>query len=236
MSILLLRLAGPLQSWGTQSRFIDRDTGYEPSKSGVIGLLCAALGRPREEPVADLAALRMGVRVDRPGTLMRDFHTAGGTHRQGDVYGVAQASGGIRSITSQRYYLADADFLVALEGQDDELLQSLDRGLAVPRWPLCLGRKACVPGVPVRLPDEPPLGPGVRAGELEDILRDYPWPERRYDWEPAPPSQLRLVLEAEPGEGFEVRNDVPISFRIGHRRFSSRSIRTDWTIRQEVPA
>ena len=53
MNTLLLRLAGPMQSWGTQSRFTIRDTGYEPSKSGVIGLLCAALGKPRDESHPD---------------------------------------------------------------------------------------------------------------------------------------------------------------------------------------
>ena len=31
MSVLLLRLAGPMQSWGTRSRFSNRDTGLEPS-------------------------------------------------------------------------------------------------------------------------------------------------------------------------------------------------------------
>ena len=75
---LLLRLAGPMQSWGTQSRFSMRDTGLEPSKSGVIGLLCAALGRPREDTaiVRRLTALTMGVRVDREGVMKKDFHTA----------------------------------------------------------------------------------------------------------------------------------------------------------------
>ena len=51
MSILLLRLAGPMQSWGIQSRFSVRDTGLEPSRSGVVGLLCCALGRTRDEPL-----------------------------------------------------------------------------------------------------------------------------------------------------------------------------------------
>ena len=56
MSVLLLRLAGPMQAWGTQSRFTVRDTGLEPSKSGVIGLLCAAL---RSEPArSNVCALR----------------------------------------------------------------------------------------------------------------------------------------------------------------------------------
>src|SRR5262245_44963159 len=104
MSVLLLRLAGPMQSWGTQSRFSVRDTGLEPSKSGVVGLLCAALGRKRHEPLDDLARLQMGVRADRPGRVARDYHTAGGERRAGSVlgldargkpvpYGVAKADG-----------------------------------------------------------------------------------------------------------------------------------------------
>src|SRR5512147_835084 len=82
---LLMRLVAPMQSWGVQSDFTYRDTGLEPSKSGVIGLLCAALGKPRDEAhpdshsqprLAELATLRMGVRVDREGLLQRDYHTA----------------------------------------------------------------------------------------------------------------------------------------------------------------
>ena len=63
MSVLLMRLAGPMQSWGTRSRFSNRDTGLEPSRSGVIGLLCAALGRPREESLDDFLPAENG----RPG-------------------------------------------------------------------------------------------------------------------------------------------------------------------------
>src|ERR1039457_3308223 len=72
---LLLRLAGPMQSWGLDSRFDQRDTGLEPSKSGVLGLVCAALGKPRDDragpwpSLSQLASLRMGVRVMREGTL-----------------------------------------------------------------------------------------------------------------------------------------------------------------------
>ena len=81
MSVLLMRLAGPMQSWGTRSRFSNRDTGLEPSRSGVIGLLCAALGRPREAPLDDFLPLKMAVRVDREGRLMRDYHTAQNVRR-----------------------------------------------------------------------------------------------------------------------------------------------------------
>ena len=80
MPTLLLRLAGPMQSWGTTSRFDQRDTGKEPSKSGVIGLIAAALGIDRElwnDDLKALAGLVMGVRHDRPGVLKRDYQTAG---------------------------------------------------------------------------------------------------------------------------------------------------------------
>src|SRR5262245_31630098 len=125
MATILLRLAGPMQSWGTRSRFDDRDTERFPSKSGVIGLLCAALGRSRTAPVDDLAALRMGARADRPGLLATDFHTA---------LTVAKASGASpATVVSRRHYLADAAFLVGLEG-DRSVLASLEQALRQPVW------------------------------------------------------------------------------------------------------
>ena len=69
MPTLLLRLAAPMQSWGVSSRFTVRDTLREPTKSGVVGLIAAALGRPRTVQLDDLATLRMGVRIDQPGRV-----------------------------------------------------------------------------------------------------------------------------------------------------------------------
>jgi CRISPR system Cascade subunit CasD len=143
MSVLLLRLSGPMQSWGIQSQFPDRDTGMEPSKSGVVGLLCAALGRSRAAPVNDLAELRMAVRVDWQGVLLYDYQTA---------MNVREAKGkGVRGSISKRFYLSDACFLVGLESDDQSLLTELHRRLCDPVWPLYLGRKAFVPGEPVWL-------------------------------------------------------------------------------------
>jgi CRISPR system Cascade subunit CasD len=76
--VLLIRLAGPLQSWGVASRFARRDTHSRPTKSGAIGLCAAALGLDREQPLGELAAVLFGVRADRPGTPLRDYHTVGG--------------------------------------------------------------------------------------------------------------------------------------------------------------
>lgn len=233
MSTLLLRLAGPMQSWGIQSRFVMRDTSFEPSKSGVIGLLCAALGRPREAPLDDLVRLRMGVRVDREGTMQTDYHTVGGWHRRADAnYGVARFGGDRPStVQSWRRYLADASFLVGLEAtspEDEQLLRRLDSALAQPVWPLYLGRKAFVPGEPIRLPEMQPLGPSFRPGlSLEQALRSYPWPERQPGDRRDPSDRLRVVMEDPKGD--QVRMDVPVSFAPLDRRYLPRTVRTaEW--------
>lgn len=207
MTVLLIRLAGPMQSWGVSSRFeAVRDTGLEPSKSGVIGLLCAAMGWSRHHNVDDLAACRFGVRVDQEGVLLHDFQTA---------HDVLRAGGGIQSaVVTTRYYLSDAKFLAGLEG-DADLLRRLHRGLARPRWHLSLGHRAYVPSEPVWLCD------GLRDGEtLWDALISYPWlghnPRRC-------PDTLRVVVD-DP-DGNEPRPDVPTG-AIGSRVFMPRYVST----------
>jgi CRISPR system Cascade subunit CasD len=228
VSTLLLRLEGPMQSWGTQSRFTIRDTGQEPSKSGVIGLLCAALGRPRAASLIDLVALRLGVRVDREGAMRVDYQTAGGEHRKGESYGVAKASGGTPdTVQSNRYYLADASFLVGLSTEgNDSLLREIAEALAAPVWQISLGRKSYVPGTPVWLPDAPPLGPALRDLPLLEALQEYPWPTRRDGIREEIPVKLRLVLDDEDNPQAEIRRDVPVSFE--HRQFGLRRVSTDW--------
>ena len=187
MTTLLLRLAGPWQSWGTRSRFDVRDTEREPSKSGVIGLLCAAMGKPQVEQEGDgfprlteLADLRMGVRVDAEGIVSLDYQTAGGSARADEPYRIMRASGKLSAnpVQSNRYYLADASFLVGLEGSRP-LVERLDQALQMPVWVLYLGRKGFVPGSPVRLAGVESVGPGLRDDPLEEVLTSYPWPEGR---------------------------------------------------------
>jgi CRISPR system Cascade subunit CasD len=221
MPTLLLQCVAPLQAWDTQSNFGVRTTGREPSKSGVIGLLCAALGRPRWEAVDDLAELRMGVRVDQEGHILRDWHTAG-------VDGYLKAEGSVERtnvITSTRYYLTDAAFLVGLESVDLVLLQRLHDALNHPRWMLSLGRKSCPPAAPPYLQD------GLQESDLRPALVNYPWlsrNRRRYDeLKDANPRGLRLALE-DRDHGSLVRRDYPISFAEGDRRFAPRRVSTTW--------
>ena len=205
MNTLLIRLSAPMQSWGTQSRFTVRDTGLEPSKSGVLGLLCAALGIDREDDASLqlLTGLRMGVRVDREGLLRMDYHTA---------KDVRMANGKIKDTElSNRYYLANAVFLVGLESEDLALLERIQAALEKPTWALFLGRKAFVPGEPI------PLGDGLRKTEtLEQALKTYP--------SLCPPEKetLRIVLENK--DGPIVRSDQPLSFSRERRRFAPRRV------------
>ena len=75
MSVLLLQLAAPLQSWGDSSRFVRRETRGEPTKSGVIGMLASAQGRSREDSIEDLLRLSFGVRIEQRGRVIRDLQT-----------------------------------------------------------------------------------------------------------------------------------------------------------------
>lgn len=216
-----------MQSWGTRSRFDERDTELTPSKSGVIGLLCAAMGvdRQEREPVLQLAALRMGVRVDQPGVLRYDYQTAQ------DVI-AADASKIHPTAVSRRYYLADAVFLVGLEGEDRELLRRAHRCLKNPRWPLFLGRKSYLPSPEVYLED------GLREAPLMEALQQYPylgreWPkdESGQDLELA---RLTVMLENRDSSEGSLRMDQPLG-SFAERRFGARFVISDFVEVRRVP-
>lgn len=213
MTTLLFRLVAPLQSWGVQSHFTIRDTTSEPSKSGVVGVLCAALGIDREDDTAlrRVAAAYVGVRADREGVLKRDYHTAQNILQ-------AHGKGTKETDVSLRWYLADAAFLVGLHSDDRVLLQELYAALQAPRWPLFLGRKACVPGEPLFFKD-PALA--LQERPLVEVLNTFPRlrPKRHRD----DPDWMRGLVE-DPG-GEIARQDQPLSFRKGARQFAMRRMR-----------
>ena len=228
--VLLLQLAGPLQSWGVRSQFNRRDTASEPTKSGIVGLLAAALGRERDEPIDDLTALRLAVRTDQPGTLLRDYHTAA-DYREKPLPSAQVTKKGDQKPTSpakwtqvtQRFYLQDAVFLAALQGPG-ELLDRLDRAVRAPRFPLALGRRSCPPGRPVA------LGLETREEELEDVLRRVPWLAGRpavsaYVRNAAQPERIQLSATIEDLRGDEESPDVPVTFDPPHRRMTTRQVR-----------
>lgn len=207
---LLLQLAGPMQSWGFRSRFDNRDTGLEPTRSGVIGLLCAAQGRGRDTDLSEFERLRMGVRVDAPGRVALDYHTAQSVWR-----------GSTSTTVSNRYYLADARFLVGLQAEDAEWLRSLEAALRDPVWSLFLGRKSFPPSLPLHLETS-----GLREGDVEAVLRaeEWRWLSRKERDAVGDSPNLRLVLETdEPRKGVAT-SDAPRDF--ARRRYGVRYLRT----------
>jgi len=227
MPTLLLRLVGPMQSWGTTSRFDQRDTGKEPSKSGVIGLLAAALGIDRANwtDLEPLTHLSMGVRHDRPGVPNRDYQTAGcaaiNTIIKADG---TQAKDGV---VSHRFYLADAAFLVGLESGDLAILENVHAALRDPVWPPALGRKSYVPSEPIWIEN------GVQDAPLRDVLARSSWIASQRRWEELP-EKLLVSFESEDGSGV-LKMDQPLS-SFAERRIGARFVRSEWIpFPHEVP-
>lgn len=220
MATLLLRLVGPMQSWGTTSRFTQRDTRNEPSKSGVTGLLAAALGIPREEwtDLEPLTRLGMAVRHDRPGMPKKDYQTA--ACASSDV--ILRADGSLAKdggVVSARFYLADAAFLVGLESLDRSLLEKAHAALRNPVWPLALGRKSYVPSESIWIEN------GLSDLPLLEAIQIHPWLGSKRPGE-AFPEMLRVSLESADGSGLMVM-DQPLS-SFAERRFGARFIHSTW--------
>lgn len=94
---LLLWLEAPLQSWGFDSKFGRRDTLKFPTRSGVLGLLCAALGYSGEQKefLAQMSSKQQLVvsylRNDEkkqtitPEPLLMDFQMVGSGYKNGSI-------------------------------------------------------------------------------------------------------------------------------------------------------
>lgn len=245
-SVLTFRLAGPLQSWATAEGLGLRGTGQVPSKSGVLGLMAAALGRQRGADLSDLRELGLLVRVDHAGSELEDFHTVGRYSRPGHVGRVPilaalvdgpsseDFSGKGRDVLIKRSrYLTDAVFVAALVSRDeagDELLAQIRQALAAPVFPLYLGRKGC--------PAEP-LMPKLHT-QVDDpvaLVTDLPWAaaggNRRQ------PRRLALagdewLLPASAGASVTMVADDPVGSRVFSRR-PQVGVRRSWPGEQGTP-
>jgi CRISPR system Cascade subunit CasD len=208
---LLLRLEGPMQSWGYRSRFDYRDTALEPTRSGVIGLICAAMGIARGEDITRFEPLRMGVRVDKEGRPECDYHTA---------LEVIKADGsGSDTVVSRRDYLADASFTVGLQSSDSGILKEIEDALRNPKWFLYLGRESFVLADHPLSASQPTIVPAPLFEALKGAAVSLRCKPRKGEL------RCRFVLEAPDGE--RTQHDWPLCF--GERRFKPRSVKTVFT-------
>jgi len=238
-STLLLRIGGPLQAWGDQSRFERRMTRPEPTKSGILGLVAAAQGRSREDDLTDLGVLAYGVRTEQEGRLVRDYQTA---QRPDSVLGKGWANPKL----SYRYYLADALFLVGIQG-DRALLEGIAEAVRSPEFPLYLGRRACPPTLPIvfdRYDGEP--REAIVDGDVKTVLQREPWIAAEwYRRKQGPRVSLRLIRDAVGDDRVdETVRDVPLSFSPERRTYVWRNVVHDevekdnpdaWSVRSVAP-
>ncbi len=240
MNGILLRLAGPLSAWGEQAAFGQRTTAAFPTRSALIGLFAAALGRPREQaldPHTDLPGaptwddLVLTVRIDRPGTPHIDLHTAGGGRPHGQ--GLATSAGGHRperrsTHISHRGYLAGAAFTLAVQGPDPLLLR-ITAALERPCWPPYLGRRAC-------LPDEPLVLRGPTPDPVDHLSARVPLTLSR----PPKPGQDTVPVHflwehpnVPDAAAHHELTDHPVNFTPAHRRYRTRPV---WRTTEHLPA
>jgi len=221
-----------LQAWGYDSRFGRRDTLDFPTKSGVLGLLCCALGAGGRqcELLAEFASLDMQlvayVRADKNGSpairepLLHDFHMVGSGYDKKDPWqslmipktsdGKTAVGGG--SKLTYRYYLQDMAFAVAMQVPDNRA-QKLADHLQNPVWDLYLGRKSCVPTEFIYQglfgTGEEALAAGKKIADEKKRVADF------------------RVLQGEHEGEVITLNDVPLQFglekRYGDRRVTVQS-------------
>lgn len=135
MKTILLKFSGPLQSWGTSSHFENRHTDLHPSKSAVIGMLAACLGyrRNEDDKIRKLNEIQFAVRVDQRGNLIKDFQIARKNKDNGSFE---------RNYVTNRYYLEDAVFVVAISHEDDKMIEEIYEALRYPYFQPFMGRRS----------------------------------------------------------------------------------------------
>ncbi len=212
---LALRLAGPLQSWGFDSQYNRRNTALMPTKSGIAGMCCAAMGFLRgsqeekkfleEYRKLKMTAIEIPRKLNKELSLrrMQDYHTVQNTRR---------ANGGINNdcVLTYRQYLNDASFGVILAG-DKSMLGKIAEALKNPIWGIWLGRKTCIPSMP------------VFAG-LEE-REENAWQVLIGD---AKKESFTIQRGVEHfAEGRDSISDVPLSFASEKREFAPRRVIVD---------
>lgn len=209
MKTILLKLSGPLQSWGTNSHFETRHTDYYPSKSAIIGLVSASLGYKRyeDQKIQALNQLDFAVRIDQQGLLLQDFHIAEKLKNNGTSD---------RRYLTYRYYLEDAIFTVGLGSQDNQLINSIDRALKNPYYQPFMGRRS--------LPLPADFYLGISETNVIETLKELPWQARSW-YKKKHTNKLTIYTDVITAECLpkHMRKDRVLSFSQKERKFGYRS-------------
>jgi CRISPR system Cascade subunit CasD len=152
---LALWFEAPLQSWGADSKFYRRETMDFPTKSGVLGLICCALGKGGEQKefLSQFSPLLQNSFSFKKSSKLHDYQTVGSNYNKDDPWEKFHIPKTIdnKAPTNTtgsklilRSYLQDMFFGVALEipqSFENEIVEALKN----PVWDIFLGRKNCTP-------------------------------------------------------------------------------------------
>ncbi len=158
---LCFRLWGPMASWGDIAVGEERGSWARPSRSGVLGLVAAAFSFERSNAEAHdrlEKGLGFAVRVTRPGTPLRDYHTSQSPASRKDSRWATRREelapdNDLNTILSERSYIVDLDTTIVLwrrEAAECPSLREIGDKLEQPNFTLYLGRKSCPLGLPVK--------------------------------------------------------------------------------------
>ena len=190
-----------MQSWGTSSHFETRNTDYYPSKSAVIGVIAAGFGYSRDEDdiIRELNKLDFAVRIDQVGLLKKDYQTARRLKKD-------------EPYVTNRYYLEDAIFVVAISNDDDKWIEEIYTAIKNPYFQPFMGRRSC-PVQPDFVIDM------VETGAIE-ALQNLEW--QASDWYKKRNRNYVADIYADkdllPESGYTMRNDRVISFSQKERK------------------
>ena len=211
LKTLLLKFSGPLQSWGTDSHFETRYTDFHPSKSAVIGLVAASLGyrRDEDEKIAKLNDLNFAVRVDQRGNLLRDYQIATAYKPDGRFE---------RNYVTNRYYLEDAVFVVALSG-GDELIDEIEFAIRNPYFQPFFGKRSN--------PVNPDIIIKTTTEDIVSSLEKLSWQASKFhkrEFKDKEYVELEVYIDGDLIENLssKFRKDRVKSFSQKHRQFGFR--------------
>lgn len=174
---IMMKLGGPMQSWGGHTYEDWRPTELFPTRSALLGLLGACLGVDRNDTIRQ-SALADSVRFavisefsDADESLqpvrLCDYHTIQHARK---VDGQSNKF----PVQSYRWYLYDALFSVAIEQLQGAPLQleSIAEALRTPIFTPFLGRRSCPLGRPLLdSPGTPGAQPFVAQSAIDAFVR-----------------------------------------------------------------
>lgn len=233
LASLAILLDAPLQAWGVSSRYQRRETEAFPVKSGLVGMLAAALGIDKHaaDESGQIASLtgflvttyRVPKTVRSPVVRLVDFHTVGGGYDKDaskfEKLSIPRKASGppFGTVLTRRAYLTDSRFAAVFTG-DANAIRSCREALDDPRWGVWFGRKACLPALPL----SPVVGDSPEAALASLLARISEWD----GGEAIDPKSLECWEEpavADRAQGDFFLNDAPVSFK--ERHFVERPVR-----------